>query len=547
MRCGQRACFSPAILLALIAGALSTLGAQASSPDVQDMLRASWRDGVEAALAAAVVPERPPGLDSVLVDLAEELLWTGRTGDALRVMALADSLGTQRVDRHLLRIRGLLMRTDSAGAREALQRGIAEVGALARQDPSHGRLLSRLRNRLVLLNHTHEYLDGVDVYQFVDGSRFAFTFDPWLSVFPAWTDLRSGRQVVLVPDTNGTLTGTVEGDTAASRFTFAIRQGRRRVHLQGPATTREGRGIGIRQEPFHVASDSLSVSGTMFVPGEGAVGGIVLNPGAGATTRFNLAAEALAFAAQGIAAAAYDKPGLGSSHGANWLLLSIEEQATIALRVRERLSRVVGGVPIGYWGFSQGGWVAPLAASRDSLAAFVVTVSGAAVSPEEQDRQRALGMLPGVDTTVAAREAMTSYLDSLWSLVNDGAAVDQLSELVARANASSWGTIVQRPRLTFEPAWWRSNQVAPATILADVRAPYLAIFGADDVAVPHALNVPVLLEHLASHAGRSFQIVVLGSTGHSMTLDAGYHPGYLAPMIAWVWSVLQERPPEAIQ
>ena len=40
---------------------------------------------------------------------------------------------------------------------------------------------------------------------------------------------------------------------------------------------------------------------------------------------------------------------------------------------------------IGFWGQSQGRWIAPLAASRMSEAAFAIALSGGGLSPAEQE------------------------------------------------------------------------------------------------------------------------------------------------------------------
>ena len=40
---------------------------------------------------------------------------------------------------------------------------------------------------------------------------------------------------------------------------------------------------------------------------------------------------------------------------------------------------------IGFWGLSQGAWIAPLAASRFPDAAFAIALSGGGLSPAEQE------------------------------------------------------------------------------------------------------------------------------------------------------------------
>lgn len=40
---------------------------------------------------------------------------------------------------------------------------------------------------------------------------------------------------------------------------------------------------------------------------------------------------------------------------------------------------------VGLWGLSEGGWVAPLAASRSTEVAYLITVAGTGVPPAEQE------------------------------------------------------------------------------------------------------------------------------------------------------------------
>jgi pimeloyl-ACP methyl ester carboxylesterase len=96
---------------------------------------------------------------------------------------------------------------------------------------------------------------------------------------------------------------------------------------------------------------------------------------------------AYALAAQGIRVFAYDKRGTGESEGEytqNFELLAEDAAAALAharAMAKGRFARA------GYFGGSQGGWVAPLAATR-SKADFVAIGFGLVVSPIEEDREQ---------------------------------------------------------------------------------------------------------------------------------------------------------------
>jgi uncharacterized protein len=98
---------------------------------------------------------------------------------------------------------------------------------------------------------------------------------------------------------------------------------------------------------------------------------------------------AYALAAQGIAVFVYDKRGTGASQGEytqNFELLADDAAAALAHArgmMKGKFSRS------GYFGGSQGGWVAPLAATR-SRADFVAVGFGLVASPIEEDHEQML-------------------------------------------------------------------------------------------------------------------------------------------------------------
>jgi hypothetical protein len=93
--------------------------------------------------------------------------------------------------------------------------------------------------------------------------------------------------------------------------------------------------------------------------------------------------------AEGISVFVYDKRGTGASGGdytQNFELLA--DDAAAALKEAQRLARGRFGRS-GYYGGSQGGWVAPLAATR-SRADFVAIGFGLVVSPIDEDLEQML-------------------------------------------------------------------------------------------------------------------------------------------------------------
>src|SRR2546425_12266607 len=80
----------------------------------------------------------------------------------------------------------------------------------------------------------------------------------------------------------------------------------------------------------------------------------------------------------------YDKRGVGGSTG-DWRTASFEDLAGDVVAAFEYLKTRsdVDGTQIGLLGWSQAGWVMPIAAVRAPDIAFLISVSGAAIVPAE--------------------------------------------------------------------------------------------------------------------------------------------------------------------
>src|SRR5690606_10143682 len=90
--------------------------------------------------------------------------------------------------------------------------------------------------------------------------------------------------------------------------------------------------------------------------------------------------------AEGVAAFVYDKRGTGDSEGTSTQDYDdLANDAVATLREARRLAGTRAG-RVGFRGGSQGGWVAPLAATRTDVD-FVVVGYGLAVSAIEEDRE----------------------------------------------------------------------------------------------------------------------------------------------------------------
>ncbi|GIJ41610.1 alpha/beta hydrolase family protein [Micromonospora andamanensis] len=146
-------------------------------------------------------------------------------------------------------------------------------------------------------------------------------------------------------------------------------------------------------------------------PGPGPYPAVVFVEGSGPGGR-DLGEWPTRLAAAGFASLAYDKPGSGASTG-DWTRQRLTDRAEETLAAVRALRRQpdVRADAVALIGHSQGGWVAPLAASRSDLVAAVVCVSGPGVGVLAQEEYRLRHQLPaaGLSCTRPATRTTRSW------------------------------------------------------------------------------------------------------------------------------------------
>ena len=146
-----------------------------------------------------------------------------------------------------------------------------------------------------------------------------------------------------------------------------------------------------RVEEVEFASHGATLSGSIVFPDNQPIrAAVVFIHGSGKQTRNLGLAER--FAREGIVALVYDKRGAGKSGGEYEGTQSVSEK-NIALLADDAASALkmlashpsVKGVPVGFAGISQAGWIGPLAAEKSNLAKFLVLWSGPVGKVSEED------------------------------------------------------------------------------------------------------------------------------------------------------------------
>ncbi len=180
--------------------------------------------------------------------------------------------------------------------------------------------------------------------------------------------------------------------------------------------TRRFRGVALEDTQyteinFTNTQQRIELGGMLFVPpGEGPFPAVVVIHGSGTSTRNNRWYLTLTQYLQesGVVVLLPDKRGSEKSQG-DWRSADFEDLATDTLAAIQYLQvqDIVTISKIGVVGMSQGGWIAPIVAKLSQDVAFLVSIVGAAVSPDEQflyeenHNLRQMGFLPGVSNLIA--------------------------------------------------------------------------------------------------------------------------------------------------
>jgi dienelactone hydrolase len=230
-----------------------------------------------------------------------------------------------------------------------------------------------------------------------------------------------------------------------------------------------------------------------------------------------LLGEAIGFARQGLSVLIYDK----RAEGYSLFHRSYAQLAEDAVGAVGALRGQAGVDPgkVGIWGLSEGGWVAPLAASKSKDIAFVVVVGGNALQPL---RQQTWAVAAGL------RKAGVG-----------GSVVDQAEPKLYRVVAD--GGMFPEPYYD------------PEAVLAKVRQPVLGIWGVHDLLTPPRETPPIFAAALEKGGNRQYTFRFVADADHAAhrTPDGGVTrlpelaPGYAELVGSWVKEATSGHAPVA--
>jgi len=265
------------------------------------------------------------------------------------------------------------------------------------------------------------------------------------------------------------------------------------------------------------------------------------------------------FARHGVAYLCYDKRGTGASTG-DLNSASIDDLASDVLAAVQAIrgNPAVDARRIGLIGHSNGGWVAPLAASRSSDVAFLVVKSGSALPVAENllyelemDMRGAGGF---TEDDIANARALRAQMNRAL-LTNSG--WDDLAMAVNAARPERWFGYARVQWLQFVSppmdsvanailnGFRRHIDFDPSATWTRVRCPVLVLLGELDANVPAALSADRIRNWLIQGGNRDHAVRLLTRANHGLfEAETGfsrewptltrYVPGYLDGIADWL-------------
>ncbi len=281
----------------------------------------------------------------------------------------------------------------------------------------------------------------------------------------------------------------------------------------------------VLSQEVRFANGNANLVGTIYLPANGDhLPAVVSLHGASNPTRLDALYRHLreGLPAIGIAVLIYDRRGSGASSGSRADYETLADDAIAGKNALAKLPRI-DPKKIGFWGLSQGGWLAVLAAARAKNAAFAISVSAPLVTPDKQMEFATANLLTvrgysgDVERMLDARRAWVGYLRGT---VPRAAAVDALRQL----ETQPWFDLSFLPRasnLTTDPEHSASRKEMdydPIPAIRSVKVPMLFIYGGADPWVPVAQSMTQLEK--ISKQQYNIRCAVIAEANHEMMFQA---------------------------
>jgi pimeloyl-ACP methyl ester carboxylesterase len=413
----------------------------------------------------------------------------------------------------------------------------------------------------------------VGIYRFRNGDHLMIDSFPDTPDTLFVTDVKSGEARAVFPRSETQFTGgPALRVVSPTRQTLTFRDAGVRVidldqkgRQSGAFATR----VPIAREEVTFKNGDVTLAGTLLLPAAKAKGGkhpaLVFTHGGGAQLREVYWGLGYLYAARGFAVLSYDKRGVGKSTG-NWREASFEDLADDAVAAAKFLQARtdIAANQIGFLGQSQGGWIAPLAASRFPDSAFAIALSGGGLSPAETelfDTEYELTKAGYAANEIKDALAFQKLKNEIIASPDSNDKWEQYAKLRLSAKDRKWfrhpGIDVFGAEKRADGFWTYMRKFYfydPAPTLRTSKAPLLAIFGELDTPEGVKANVSAI-KQIMDQAGRRDYIVKVYPNGSHNLMEVPpdnpnefvrlkrFPPGFFETLVDWTTTQLRRRGP----
>lgn len=304
----------------------------------------------------------------------------------------------------------------------------------------------------------------------------------------------------------------------------------------------------VREERRVVDAAQGRLGASLYYAGEGPAATVILVHGADAESR-EMGFIVPYFACNGMNVISYDQRGVGESTG-NWFMTSPVQKADDVAAVYDAFlgDRHVTAGKIGVWGFSNGGWVAPLVPLRRPIAFLILKSAPTESVISNVDYEVVMEMKNhrASDREIAqALEMWHTFERALYGRTPWSQAERQLDA----ARKQQWFQYSLMPKLPVPPPPATARGLRdyigydPSVTLTSITTPALALYGALDRKLDSADCASHMREYLTSGGAKDVTVRTFAHAGHTLVVSKNgydaepperYVKGYPEIMMTWL-------------
>lgn len=307
------------------------------------------------------------------------------------------------------------------------------------------------------------------------------------------------------------------------------------------------------EEEVTFRNGEANLVGTLIKPNKsGPHPAVVFTHGSGNQTRTQTfyRARAYWFARHGIAALIYDRRGRGASKGGEGRVTweNLADDALAGLKILQSRSDINPN-RIGISGFSQGGWVSPLAALRSKEVAFVLVGSAAAVTPEEQNNYNVESVLHDRGLSEEKIKTVMELRRRIDQFLKTGSGDQSVLEAeIAKLKTETWfrNTLVSEKLTPYDAQSKAYITFDPGPIWEKITVPVFSVWGEKDMTVPPGKSQSIMENAFKKGRNKKYLFRMFPKAGHGLSLirekDEEWDfprlaPGYQEAMINWIQNI----------